>query len=159
MVFGTLARAFEAVVVLGAAARRFKGSFPMDRARLELDRAQVDEQRRRVDEALRLELRGQAADREIARLRLLAGASMVGWIASVMLLGWRIPLASTPVRIALALGWLLLLAALGAAFSAMGRVSAAAAADTPASADPGSSAQPMWLLILGLALTAATLLM
>lgn len=199
MNFGNLAKAFEAVVVLGDAARRLKGSFPArsvaprdagltssppaaglggqvearltnvvvaalheafnrDHARLELDRAQMDEQRRRAEESLRLELRRQAADREVARLRLLAGTSMVGWIASVLLLGWRIPLASTPARIALALGWMLLLGALAAAFSAMGRVGAAAASEAPASADPGASALPMWLLILGLASTAATLL-
>ncbi len=133
-------------------------AFDRDHARLELDRAQVDQQRRRAEEALRLELRRQAADREVARLRLLAGTSMVGWIASVLLLGWRLPLASAPARIALALGWMLLLGALAAAFSAMGRVGAAAAADAPATADLRASALSMWLLILGLACTAATLL-
>src|SRR6185295_19692398 len=47
-----------------------KEAFDRDHARLELERAQLEEQRRRAEEALRLELRRQAADRELARLRL-----------------------------------------------------------------------------------------
>ena len=88
---------------------------------------QLEEQRRRAEEALRLELRRQAADRELGRLRLLAGTALVGWIASVVMLGGaarrrhRRRAAS-----ALAAGWLLLLGALGAAFTAQGRVGASA---------------------------------
>ena len=125
-----------------------KEAFDRDHARLELERAQLDEQRRRAEEALRLEQRRQAADREVGRLRLLAGTAMVGWIASVLLLGWRLPLASTSSRVLLATGWMLLLAALGTAFSAMGTA-----------ADRERSTQlPQWLLIAGLGLTALTLL-
>src|SRR5687767_3580434 len=64
-----------------------KEAFDRDHARLELERAQLDEQRRRAEEAMRVELRRQAADRELARLRLIAGAAMVGWISSVVMLG------------------------------------------------------------------------
>src|SRR4051794_27775326 len=49
-----------------------KEAFDRDHARLELERAELEEQRRRSDEAMRLELRRQATDRELARLRLLA---------------------------------------------------------------------------------------
>src|SRR6478735_5406190 len=62
-----------------------KEAFDRDHARLELERAQLEEQRRRAEEALRLELRRQAADRELARLRLLGGVALVGWIAAVAL--------------------------------------------------------------------------
>src|SRR5262249_37219808 len=67
-----------------------KEAFDRDHARLELERAQVEEQRRRADEAMRLELRRQAADRELGRLRLLTGATLVGWIVSVVLLVARV---------------------------------------------------------------------
>jgi hypothetical protein len=132
-----------------------KEAFDRDHARLELERAQLDEQGRRAEAALRLEMRRQAADREVGRLRLLAGTAMAGWVASLLLLGWRIPLASPLSRLTLAAGWVLLLAALGSAFSAMGRVGAVAA--DPAVA-PSATSLPMWLLILGLGVTAVTLL-
>src|SRR6188508_3237882 len=60
-----------------------KEAFDRDHARLELERAQLDEQRRRAEEAMRQELRRQATDRELARLRLIAGTALIGWIASV----------------------------------------------------------------------------
>ena len=115
MNFAGLVKAFDTIVVLREAARRFKGSsapqstgvatltdaggaptaltgqieakltgvvvaalkeaFDRDHARLELERAQLDEQRRRAEEALRNELRRQAAEREVARLRLIADSN------------------------------------------------------------------------------------
>src|SRR5688572_24531517 len=104
-----------------------KEAFDRDHARLELERAQLDEQRRRGEETLRLELRRQAADRELGRLRLLAGVALVGWIGSVLLLVARLADASTASRAVVAAGWVLLLAALGAAFSAQGRIGASVA--------------------------------
>src|SRR5688572_22853620 len=104
-----------------------KEAFDRDHARLELERAQLDEQRRRAEEAMRLELRRQAADRELGRLRLLAGVALVGWIGSVLLLVARLADASTASRAVVAAGWVLLLAALGAAFSAQGRIGASVA--------------------------------
>jgi len=131
-----------------------KEAFDRDHARLELERAQIDEQRRRAEEALRLELRRQTVDREIGRLRLLAGTALVGWIASIaVLLGHQ---ASAPSRMVLGAGWLLLLGSLGAAFSAQGRVNADRV-DKPERADAG--ALPLWLLIAGLAATAISLLL
>ena len=130
-----------------------KEAFDRDHARLELERAQMDEQRRRAGEALRAELRRQALDRETGRLRLLAGTAMVGWIASILLLGWRLPLASPASRLALALGWLFLLGALGTALSSMGRLGASH------DGDEAPATLPHWLLVLGLACTAVTLLL
>lgn len=135
-----------------------KEAFDRDHARLELERAQLDDQRRRAEEALRLELRRQSADRELGRLRLLAGAAMVGWIASVLMLGTRLDAMPTPGRLALAVGWLLLLGALGAAFSAQARIGVVTS-DRDGAIDSGpAGTASLWLLIAGLAVTAASLL-
>ncbi len=136
-----------------------KEAFDRDHARLEFERHQLDEQRRRAEEAMRLELRRQAADRELGRLRLLAGTALVGWIASVVALGARIGAVSTPGRVALAVGWALLLGALGAAFSAQGRVGAdVPQSDRAIDAGPAGSAA-LWLLIVGLGAIALSLLL
>jgi hypothetical protein len=127
-----------------------KEAFDRDHARLELERAQIDEQRRRAEEALRLELRRQTIDREVARLRLLAGTALAGWIASIAVL--FLHPSGVPSRIILGLGWLLLLGALGAAFNAQGRVSVQKAENFDA------GALPLWLMIAGLAATAVSLL-
>jgi hypothetical protein len=130
-----------------------KEAFDRDHARLELERAQIEEQRLRAEEALRLELRRQAIDREIARLRLLAGTALVGWIASIAVL--FIHPSGVPSRIVLGIGWLLLLGALGAAFNAQGRINT----HPPERAERVEvGAIPLWLMIAGLAATAVSLL-
>jgi len=135
-----------------------KEAFDRDHARMELERAQLDEQRRRAEEAMRAELRRQAADREVGRLRLLAGTALVGWIASVVMLVARIGSASTVSRMVVGAGWLMLLGALGAAFTAQGRVGASAS-DGTAPPDNGlAGAAALWLLLAGLALSAISLL-
>lgn len=135
-----------------------KEAFDRDHARLELERAQLDEQRRRAEEAMRLEVRRQAADRELGRLRLLAGTALVGWIASVLVLGVRLGDASMIARVVLGLGWLLLLGALAAAFTAQGRISAYVP-EQQTHFDPGPGAvAALWLLVAGLGLTAVSLL-
>ena len=131
-----------------------KEAFDRDHARLELERAQIEEERRRAEEALRLELRRQTVDREIGRLRLLAGTALIGWVASIAVL--FVHPASVPSRVVLGAGWLLLLGSLGAAFAAQGRVNAERT-DKPERADAG--ALPLWLLIAGLAATAISLLL
>ena len=131
-----------------------KEAFDRDHARLELERAQIEEQRRRAEEALRMELRRQAIDRELARLRLLAGAALVGWIASIVVL--FIHPSGTASRVVVGVGWLLLLGSLGAAFHAQGRVNVHPS-DRTERVDAG--ALPLWLMIAGLAATAVRLLM
>ena len=128
-----------------------KEAFDRDHVRLELERAQVEEQQRRAEEALRLELRRQAIDRELARLRLLTGTALVGFIASIVVL--FVHHSGVPSRIVLGAGWLLLLGALGAAFNAQGRVNAERADQEDA------GALPLWLMIAGLAATAVSLLL
>src|SRR5215813_15225496 len=66
-----------------------KEAFNRDEARLELERTHLEEQRRRAEETMRIELRKQAADRELSRLRLLGVAGMVGWVACMILLVLR----------------------------------------------------------------------
>ena len=135
-----------------------KEAFDRDHARLELERAQLEDQRRRAEEAMRQELRRQAADRELGRLRMLAGVALVGWLASVLVLGLRIGDASTLARATLGTGWLLLLGSLASAFTAQGRINADVPAhNTPVDAGSGATAA-LWLLVAGLALTAISLL-
>lgn len=135
-----------------------KEAFDRDHARLELERAHLEEERRRAEAALQAELRRQAADRELARLRLLAGAAMVGWIASVATVAGGLASGTDAARGLLAFGWLLLLGALGAAFTAQGRVAAAPPGGSRGDYAAGFGVAALWLLIAGLAATAVSLL-
>lgn len=135
-----------------------KEAFDRDHARVKLERAHLDEQGRRAETALRLELCRQAADRETGRLRLIAGMALGGWIASVVVLGTRLGDTSDAARAAVALGWLLLLGALGAALAAQRRVGAFEPdAERPITAG-AAGVSSLWLLMAGLAATAASLL-
>ena len=130
-----------------------------DHARLELERAQLEEQRRRAEEAMRLELRRQTVDRELARLRMLTATALVGWGASVAVLLVRLGTASVTSRGVMAAGWLLLLGALASAFRAQQRVGLMNVSDAAQTIDAGSSATAaLWLLMLGLAVSAMSLL-
>ena len=133
-----------------------KEAFDRDHARLELERAQLDEERRRAEEALRLELRRQTVDRELSRLRLLGGTSLVGWIASVVGFAVHAGATSVAARVIMGGGWMLLLAALATAFTAQGRLSGRVF-DRNQSIE--SSATSLWLLIAGLGVTAMSLLL
>jgi hypothetical protein len=135
-----------------------KEAFDRDHARLELERAELDEQRRRADRALQVELWRQAADRELGRLKLLAGTALAGWVAAVALLVARLDAASVGSRAVMATAWVLLLGALGTAFTAQGRINnfSADAAGPPDAGTHGVAA--LWLLVAGLALAAGSLL-
>jgi hypothetical protein len=134
-----------------------KEAFNRDHARLELERAQLEAERRRAEHALRQELRRQAADRELGRLRLLAGVSLAGWIASVGMFAAGLAGGRTFARVLMAIGWTLLLGALGAAFNAQAHVGSAVESDRPV-AVPAAQAS-LWLLIAGLAVSAFSLLL
>ncbi len=134
-----------------------KEAFDRDHARLELERSQLDEQRRRAEEAMRMELRRQAADRELGRLRLLAATALVGWLGAVVLLVVRLSTASTTSRALIAAASLMLLGSLGAGFTAQGRVAGRGIAGESDSPDPIGAAA-LWLLIAGLALAPISLL-
>ena len=60
-----------------------KEAFDRDSRRLELEREQLAAERSRAERAMRLELRRQAADHEIGRLRLLGGVAFTSWLATL----------------------------------------------------------------------------
>lgn len=141
----------------GVVVAALKEAFDRDHARMELERIRLDEERRRSEQLLQVELQRQAVDRETSRLRLLAGAAMVGWIASILMLVLRLASTSTPARVIIAGSWLLLLGALAAAFNAQPKV-ALATVDHPAPGATAAGTAALWMLVAGLAMTAVSLL-
>jgi hypothetical protein len=61
-----------------------KEAFDRDHSRLELEREQFEQQQRRAEEALKLEAQRQRADRDLTRLRLLAGMALLAWLGSMV---------------------------------------------------------------------------
>lgn len=142
----------------GIAAAALKESRDRDARRLDLERKQFAVERQRAERALQLELQRQAGDREIGRLRLLAGVAVTAWIGTLV---WSARLAGGGIgaRVSLGVGWLLLLGAIAASFIVQSRV--AAAVDALASGDDrgrgairfgASGAFALWLMIGGLVL-------
>jgi hypothetical protein len=145
----------------GVVVAALKEAFDRDTRRLELERDQLAAERERAERALRLELQRQGADREIGRLRLLAGVAVAGWLVTLLLAIWpgsRI-VSTIGARAALGGGWLLLGAAIAASFSAQARVAAALSSgaagkfsvDDPVGSGPGGAAA-LWLIVGGLML-------
>ena len=142
----------------GVVVAALKEAFDRDSRRLELEREQLAAERQRAERAQRLEMQRQAADREIGRLRLIAGVAATLWIGTLVISA-RLIAGGLGARISLGLGWLFLLGAIAASFQGQSRV--AAAVETPAAADDArrESAEPragggaaLWLLLCGLAL-------
>ncbi len=98
--------------------------------RLELERQQLEAERRRAARALQLELQRQAGEREIGRLRLLAGVAVASWIGTLIL---AVRTTGVGTRVFLGLGWLFLLCAIAASF--IGQSRAAARVDALARSD------------------------
>ena len=145
----------------GVVVAALKEAFDRDTRRLELERDQLAAERERAERALRLELQRQAADREIGRLRLLAGVAIAGWLITLLLAIWpgSRMVATLAARVALGGGWLLLGAALAASFSAQARVAAVldslsgGSGDNRVVAMSGSAgAAALWLIVGGLTL-------
>lgn len=143
----------------GVVVAALKEAFDRDRARLDLERAQLDEQRRRADDASRAELRRQAVDREVGRLRLIAGTALVGWIAAVAFALTRLASMSTVSRAVSAAGWLSLLAAIALAFMAQGRIGAGTTGSSSSVENGRSGDAALGLLIVGLACAGIALLL
>jgi hypothetical protein len=142
----------------GVVVAALKEAFDRDHQRLELERQQIEAERQRAERLLRLERLRQAGDREIGRMRLLAGVALASWLGTLVLAS-RL-LTATGGRIALGIGWLCLLAALAAAFSEQSRLTRALAdADdrvTPEAITSGGAGGRLapWLVVFGLAATA-----
>lgn len=142
--FGGLESRLAGVVV--AALRE---AFDRDARRLDLEREHLEAERLRAERALRLELLRQAADRETGRLRLIAGVAVASFIGTLVVAA-RVAGGGTGPRVLLGLGWLLLLAALGAVFSAQAQLEEAVRRETT----PESTAAQLapWCVVGALAL-------
>jgi hypothetical protein len=131
-----------------------KEAFDRDARRLELEREQLAAERLRAERAMRLELRRQAADHEIGRLRLLAGVAFTSWLATLAFSA-RLIGGGLGARVALGLGWLCLLGSIAASFVAQSRAAAAvealATADDSRPSEPGAAgAFALGLMLAGL---------
>jgi hypothetical protein len=135
----------------GVMVAALKEVFERDNRRLDLEREQIEAERRRAERALQLELLRQAADREIGRLRFLAGVDLVAWLSSLVLAA-RATGASVTARVMLGSGWALLLAAIAASFSGQSSVARSLERERAPAGDLG--AVTLGLTILGLALVA-----
>jgi hypothetical protein len=145
----------------GVVVAALKEAFDRDTRRLELERDQLAAERERAERALRLELQRQVADREIGRLRLLAGIAIAGWLVTLLLAIWpgSRMVATVAARVALGGGWLLLGAALAASFSAQARVAAVLDSLSGGGGDSRGAAMSgpagpaaLWLIVSGLTL-------
>lgn len=133
----------------GVVVAALKEAFDRDTHRLELEREQLEGERLRAERALRLELRRQAGDREIGRLRLMAGVAVVGWLGTLFF-STELMEGSRAARAALGAGWVLLLGALGASFAAQSYVARQLTGDGDVSSGVVGALAP-WLIVAGLA--------
>jgi hypothetical protein len=143
----------------GVVVAALKEAFDRDTRRLELEREQAAMERERAERALRLELRRQAGDREIGRLRLLAGGAIASWLGTLF---FSARLVGGPVaaRALLGGGWVLLLAAVAVSFAAQARVAAAldTTTDDRAISSGAGGVLAVWLIVAGLALVGVAVL-
>ncbi|HEY1913431.1 MAG TPA: hypothetical protein VGG73_21070 [Vicinamibacterales bacterium] len=137
----------------------------IERERLQLLRERDERERaerQRAELVMMLELQRQAGERELARLRLLAGIAAASWIATLALATMHdhAMASGLAARIVLGFGWALLLAAFALAFVAQNNVASSLAAmssgDARAMKRGVSSGVaggfPVWLIVAGLML-------
>lgn len=147
----------------GVVVAALKEAFDRDSRRLELEREQMEAERRRAERALRLELLRQAGEREIARLRLMAGVAAASWLGTLFFSA-RLIGGALGARVALGIGWALLLAALAAAFAAQSSVGVTLARmgesldRTEPVPSPAAGALAPWLIVVGLAVVGVSVL-
>jgi len=148
----------------GVVVAALKEAFDRDARRIEFEREQAAAERERAERMLRLELQRQAGDREIGRLRLLAGIAVASWVGTLFFVA-RFAAAGAGARVTFGAGWALLLAAFACAFTAQTKV--ADALDALAH-DDGAAVRPiasgsagvlaLWLIVVGLALVGLAVL-
>ncbi|PYR03446.1 MAG: hypothetical protein DMG00_26250 [Acidobacteria bacterium] len=134
----------------GVVVAALKEAFDRDTRRLELEREQLEAERNRAERALQLELLRQAGDREIGRLRLLAGVAVASWLGTLFF-ATRLTGGSVGARVALGAGWLLLLAAIGASFSAQSTIAYAMERERDPRSASVAGTLTLWLIIVALA--------
>ena len=146
----------------GVIVSALKEAFDRDRQRLEFEQQRLEEERERADRLMRLEWLRQAGDREIGRLRLVAGVAVVSWLGT-LLVATRLTGGGSSARVMLGLGWALLLAALASSLAAQSRVTRVLGQvddRSPVTDVTGSAtgAAAPWLIVAGLALIAIGML-
>lgn len=146
----------------GVVVAALKEAFDRDSRRLDLEHEQVNAERVRAERALRLEWLRQAADRELARLRLTAVMALASWIGT-LIFSARLIAGGPGVRVALGSAWVVLLAALALSFAGQAGVSDALARvdldrDQAVPATLAGKLAP-WFVVVGLGLTGVAVLM
>jgi hypothetical protein len=145
----------------GVVVAALKEAFDRDSARLEMERTHIEAERQRAEAALQAELRRQAADRVLGQLRLVALMAIGTWALSAALGAWLPGMRDGLSRLLLGAGWVFVIGALGSAFAGWQQISRwssdsrSLAVSLP---EPGAAVFAPWLLLLALALTAASLL-
>jgi hypothetical protein len=139
----------------GAVMGALREAFDRDHARIELERQRMEQDRLRAERAMRLELLRQAGEREVGRLRLVAGVAVVSLLGSLLLIT-RLAGGAIAPRLICGLGWSFLIAALAAAFAAQTRVGQALDSGNDRVAPGDITASPggrvaAWLVVAGLA--------
>ena len=84
----------------------------------------MERERERADRRLKFELLRQTGERELARLRLMAGLAAASWLGTLVtaLFARRVSAAGVGTRVLLGGGWVMLLAALAASLVAQAHV-------------------------------------
>jgi hypothetical protein len=147
----------------GVVVAALREAFDRDTRRLELEREQIEAERRRAERALQLELARLAADREIGRLRLLAGVAVASWLGTLFL-ATRLAGSGTGARSTIGCGWVLLLAGIVASFGGQAHIARGlqTAGDDPSreTLSSGLSGElALWLVAGGLALVGLAMLL
>jgi hypothetical protein len=148
----------------GVVVAALKEAFDRDRARMDLERAHLDAERQRAEQALRAELRRQAAELALGRIRTAAIMAIGVWMLSAALGVWMPGMRTGATRYVLGAGWACALGALGCAFAGWQRIAGwSAMEDASGSADaarpgPAEQAAP-WLLVASIALVGTALLL
>jgi hypothetical protein len=141
-----------------AAVAAIKEAFDRDSARLQLERDRAADEERRLARAARVAALRQSGERRLSEHRLHAIIAVVTWMSSVVFaVSWRGELALAS-RVLLGAGWLLLLAALAACFSATSRLLTWLDDLPDAERPPGAAGPIRWLLLAGFGCTAAAIL-
>jgi hypothetical protein len=148
----------------GVVVAALKEAFDRDHQRQQMEREQMESERMRAERLLRLELTRQVGDREIGRLRLLAGLAVATWLGTLVFSTALIGGAVTG-RIALGAGWLLLLAALATSLigqsqvaDTMGRLESPLRDEAPPSSGR-TGATATWLIVAGMAVIGVAVLL
>jgi hypothetical protein len=149
--------------VKGELPRAWFGSWvtEWEQRRMEFERERMEVERQRVERALKLDLLRQAGDREIGRLRLMAGIAAASLIGTLVFFGQVVSTLFAALRpgtrLMLVAGWILILVALVLSYSGQARVALTLAQVSEPSGRERPSAGMVgalvpWFIALGLVL-------